>query len=105
MSIKQSQVSSAPLPSLQNLLAPARVERQAQRAIRDYLYAAQRLPWRLTHVPQEFHPAEKQRVAGFADAAAQCLQTLEKTTPERALVMLARIGVRRGKSALFELVA
>ncbi len=98
----QTKVTSAPTLSLQNLLAQGRLERQAQRAIRDYLYLQQQLPWRLTCVPQKFHRVEAERVTAFAEAATQCLQTLEKTTPERASLVLARIGVRRGRSASFE---
>ncbi len=101
--VGQNQTTGA--VTLHSLLAEGRLERRAQRAIRDYLYAAQQLPWRLTVVPPRFHPAERQRVAGFADAAQQCFQILAKTAPERAPVILSRLGARRGKSAPFEPVA
>jgi hypothetical protein len=96
----QNQVATA--PTLQNVLAPGRLERTAQRAIRDYLYAAQQLPWRLTVVPRRFHPAEQQRVAGFAGAATESFQRLEQSLPARAALTLARLGVQRGKRNPFE---
>lgn len=98
--VDQSQTTGA--VTLHSLLAEGRLERQAQRAIRDCLYAAQQLPWRLTVVPPRFHPAERQRVAGFAVAARESFQRLDVSSPVRAAQTLARLGVRRGKRVPFE---
>lgn len=88
--------------SLAAILAPGRLEHAAQRAVRDYLHAAQELPWRLAHVPQKFHRDETARVAGFAAAASATFRNLATVAPDRAERALARMGVRRGQRAPFE---